>query len=126
MKNLALEKRFLSTTGRINRKIFILYAISFCLFSLVLIIPTLFIVFSINNDRNIDLIITIVSTLLELALLPSLFLSVKRLHDVEKSAVWIILYVVPIINIGLFLYLCCVKGTVGENKYGEDPLNLNL
>ena len=34
MKNASLEERFLSTKGRINRKIFILYAVCFILFCL--------------------------------------------------------------------------------------------
>lgn len=126
MKNWALEKRFLSTKGRINRKIFILYAISYCLFCLVLLVPTLFIIFSITDDNIIEFITAVVATLLELALLPSLFLSIRRLHDIEKSALWILLYVIPLVNIGLFLYLCLKKGTNGVNKYGEDPLKLNL
>lgn len=68
----------------------------------------------------------IVSTLIELALLPSLFLGIKRLHDLDKSAVWIILCVIPLINMLFFAYLCLIKGTDGDNKYGKDPLSLDL
>lgn len=47
-------------------------------------------------------------------LLPSLAVSVRRLHDVNKSG-WF--YLVPFYN----LYLLCIDGTRGENAYGEDP-----
>ena len=36
------------------------------------------------------------------------------------------LYVIPFINILFFLYLCLAKGTSGENKYGPDPLDLEI
>lgn len=126
MKNMSLETRFLSTKGRINRKIFILYAVSFILFCLFLIIPTLLIVISTTDEMIIDISVSIVSTLIELALLPSLFLGIKRLHDLNNSAVWIILYVIPLINILFFIYLCLIKGTTGDNKYGKDPLTFDL
>lgn len=126
MKNISLEERFLSTKGRINRKIFILYAISFILFCLFLIIPTLLIVISTTDETIVDISASIVSILIELALLPSLFLGIKRLHDLDKSAVWIVLYVIPLINILFFIYLCLRRGTIGDNKYGKDPLTLDL
>ena len=112
MKNASLEERFLSTKGRINRKIFILYAVCFILFCLFLIIPTFLVIISTTDGTVVDISISIVSTLIELALLPSLFLGIKRLHDLDKSAVWII--------------LCLIKGTDGDNKYGKDPLSLDL
>ena len=123
MKNASLEERFLSTKGRINRKIFILYAVCFILFCLFLIIPTFLVIIS---GTVVDISISIVSTLIELALLPSLFLGIKRLHDLDKSAVWIILCVIPLINMLFFAYLCLIKGTDGDNKYGKDPLSLDL
>ena len=51
---------------------------------------------------------------------------VKRLHDLDKSAVWIILCVIPLINMLFLAYLCLIKGTDGDNKYGKDPLSLDL
>ena len=126
MKNASLEERFLSTKGRINRKIFILYAVCFILFCLFLIIPTFLVIISTTDGTVVDISVSIVSTLIELALLPSLFLGIKRLHDLDKSAVWIILCVIPLINMLFFAYLCLIKGTDGDNKYGKDPLSLDL
>ena len=121
MKNSSLEERFLSTKGRINRKIFILYAVCFILFCLFLIIPTFLVIISTTDGTVVDISISIVSTLIELALL-----GIKRLHDLDKSAVWIILCVIPLINMLFFAYLCLIKGTDGDNKYGKDPLSLDL
>lgn len=126
MKNLHLEQRFLSTKGRINRQIFILYFICFLLFATVMIVPTSSIIIGTSSDFVIEVITTISSVIIEIAFIPSLFLTAKRLHDLNKSAVYMTLYVIPFINILFFLYLCLAKGTSGENKYGPDPLNLEI
>ena len=119
---MTLEQQFLSTEGRINRKIFILYLIAFNLLMLVLAVPMFFINFG-NDDFAVEIISTAISAIVELAMLPGFFLSVKRLHDLNKSAVFIVLYLVPLVNIIFLLYLICFKGTKGENRYGSNPLN---
>ena len=56
----------------------------------------------------------VLSTLYYLALaIPGLAVSVRRLHDVDKSG-WFIL--VPVYN----LILLCTEGTHGDNSYGQD------
>lgn len=47
-------------------------------------------------------------------LLPSVAVGVRRMHDINKSG-WF--YLIPFYN----LYLCCLDGTAGENRYGRDP-----
>ena len=47
-------------------------------------------------------------------LLPGIAVSIRRMHDVEKSG-WFIL--IPIYN----LILACTEGTRGPNEYGPDP-----
>ena len=47
-------------------------------------------------------------------LLPAIGVSIRRMHDVNKSG-WYSL--IPLYNI----ILCCTKGTEGENDYGPDP-----
>lgn len=70
-------------------------------------------------------------------LLPSISLSVRRLHDLNKSGWWLLLplvclpifLIVPvlamlvILGIGvLFLVWYCTRGTAGDNRFGPDPL----
>ena len=57
-------------------------------------------------------------------LLPSLAVQVRRLHDMERSAWWLLLLVPPITIIGVFvlLIMSIFPGTPGPNRYGPDPL----
>jgi len=49
-------------------------------------------------------------------------ITVKRLHDLNMSAWYYFLFLIPLINLGLGLTLLFKKGTPGPNKFGEDPL----
>lgn len=50
----------------------------------------------------------------------SLSISIKRLHDVNRSGFFLLLAVVPLINLYL-LFLYISPGTAGPNKYGPPP-----
>lgn len=57
-------------------------------------------------------ILTLIWVLLNL--IPAIAVSVRRVHDVDKSG-WFIL--IPIYN----LILYCTNGTSGPNRFGPDP-----
>lgn len=61
--------------------------------------------------------------LLALALIvPSIAVSVRRLHDIDKSGWWVLIALVPLVGGLILLYFTVQRGTVGPNQYGEDPL----
>lgn len=53
-------------------------------------------------------------------LLPSIAVSVRRLHDIDCSGWWILVSLIPLLGIVFFLFMVRA-GTVGENAYGPDP-----
>ena len=53
----------------------------------------------------------------------SLAQGVKRLHDLDKSGWLLIIGLIPIVNIAFGLYMIFADGTVGPNRYGNDPKN---
>lgn len=48
---------------------------------------------------------------------------VKRLHDVDKSGWFVLFLIIPVINFILGIYMLFADGTVGPNRYGNDPKN---
>jgi uncharacterized membrane protein YhaH (DUF805 family) len=54
----------------------------------------------------------------------SIAVGIKRFHDRNKSGVWILIIFVPVIG-GLWYLIECgfLRGTVGPNDYGSDPLS---
>lgn len=47
----------------------------------------------------------------------------KRLHDLDKPAWWIVGMFIPLVNFVLGLFMLFGDGTVGPNQYGLDPKN---
>ncbi len=47
---------------------------------------------------------------------------VKRWHDHDKSGVWLLIGLIPYAGgIISFIFLGCMRGTDGDNRYGDDP-----
>ncbi len=55
-------------------------------------------------------------------LLPSIAVSVRRLHDIDKSGWWYLLWLVLIIGWILLIVWACRKGDEMQNRFGSDPL----
>lgn len=55
-------------------------------------------------------------------LLPALAVTIRRLHDTDRSGWWILIALVPVIGIVLLVFMV-LPGTSGDNQYGPDPLN---
>jgi uncharacterized membrane protein YhaH (DUF805 family) len=56
-----------------------------------------------------------------LLFLPGLAVSIRRLHDIDRSGYWVLIAMTGI-GILLLIYWACVKGTTGNNDFGPDPL----
>jgi uncharacterized membrane protein YhaH (DUF805 family) len=54
-------------------------------------------------------------------LLLSLPVSMRRLHDTERSGRWMLLFFLPLIGIFVLIIWWVEQGTAGDNKYGADP-----
>ena len=54
---------------------------------------------------------------------PSLAVSIRRLHDQGKSGWLYLVSFIPYIGGIILLVLMCIAGDEGENEYGPDPKN---
>lgn len=57
-------------------------------------------------------------------LIPRLAVTVRRLHDSDKSGWWILIAMLPFGGIVLLVFYC-LDGTRGPNRYGPDPKGPN-
>jgi uncharacterized membrane protein YhaH (DUF805 family) len=60
------------------------------------------------------------------ALVPSLALCVRRLHDIDKSGWWILIGLVPAVGGIVLLVMAALAGTPGANQFGSDPKAASL
>lgn len=54
--------------------------------------------------------------------LPSLAVTSRRLHDLDKSGWWQLLWAIPIIGWIVLIVWLAQRGTPGPNRFGPDPL----
>jgi uncharacterized membrane protein YhaH (DUF805 family) len=132
---------FISARGRINRAkfwiaILVLAAVGVLFTAMVLL----------SGESKAAILINGISSLLIAA--SGILVGIKRLHDRNKSGWWILLfYVAPFVMLSIgfagwansvvvtvlgllalafyvwsLVELGCLKGTIGQNKYGPDPL----
>lgn len=63
-----------------------------------------------------------ISLIVSLALLiPGIAVTVRRLHDTDRSGWWYLLTFLCGIGAIIVLIFCIIDGTPGPNKYGESP-----
>jgi uncharacterized membrane protein YhaH (DUF805 family)/ribosomal protein S27AE len=71
-----------------------------------------------------DVIFAILPLIIGLAfVIPVVSVTCRRLHDLDQSAAWAFIIIVPLISLILLLWLI-LKGTAGNNRFGPDPTSL--
>ena len=108
-----MKDKYATFNGRARRKEYW----SFVLFNFLISVCVSALAHSFNSSGYNAL-----STIVGLALLvPSLAVGVRRLHDINKDGLWILLGLIPIIG-WIILIIWYVKPVdIGQNQYGEDP-----
>ncbi|WP_230947810.1 DUF805 domain-containing protein [Burkholderia territorii] len=76
-----------------------------------------------RDASALSLLLLIVAAVVSLALvLPSLAVTVRRLHDTGRSGWFLLVGFVPIVGGILLLVWMCSRGTNGPNRFGLDPI----
>lgn len=64
----------------------------------------------------------LLSSLYSLAvLLPSIAVSVRRLHDIGRTGWWLLIAFIPLIGAIVLLVFAVLDSTPGDNQYGPNP-----
>ncbi|WP_197412552.1 DUF805 domain-containing protein [Novosphingobium sp. Fuku2-ISO-50] len=59
------------------------------------------------------------------SLIPHLAVTVRRLHDQDRSGWLLLLGLIPFLGWFALLVLMCLEGTHGANSYGPDPKQIH-
>ena len=110
-----LVKHYADFSGRANRKQFWLYALWLCVVYIVIGILS-----AALGEKAGNAVIALVGLAL---LVPNLAMTVRRLHDTDRSGWWVLISFLPLIG-GLILFVFeLLPGTPGENRFGNQPQN---
>jgi uncharacterized membrane protein YhaH (DUF805 family) len=54
--------------------------------------------------------------------LPLVSVGIRRLHDLDRSGWWYLLFLIPLVGWIILIFWFCTKGTDGPNRFGADRL----
>ncbi len=54
-------------------------------------------------------------------LIPAIAVSVRRLHDTDRTGWWILIGFIPVIGAIVLLVFMLLEGDSGDNQYGPNP-----
>jgi uncharacterized membrane protein YhaH (DUF805 family) len=93
----------------------------FSLFSFFIII-ILSVIDIVTGTFNVNVGLGLLGGIYTLAvLIPSIAVSVRRLHDTDRSGWWFLINGIPLIGVIVFLVFTGQDGTPGDNQYGSNP-----
>lgn len=119
-KEAVFKELFFTSKGRLNRKSYIYRSI---FLSLVLSVIQAVLTFASNTIGALELLFAVLLLVLGIfGVVASIMMLARRLHDLDKCGWWMLLLIVPLVNLFFCLYLLFFKGTEGPNEYGDDPL----
>jgi uncharacterized membrane protein YhaH (DUF805 family) len=107
-------KKYADFTGRARRREFWMFALANCIVGLVFGILT--------RIPILGVLFTIISGFYSLLILiPGIAVSVRRLHDTNKSGWLLFLCFIPVVGVIVLFLFCAQEGYPGDNQYGPDP-----
>lgn len=112
----SIKEKYLSFEGRLNRKPYFLRGLLMGVVTSILMG-----IFAALADKLAIFYILVVAVYV-LAFVCGVSLGVRRLHDLNRTGWMFLLFLIPLVNIALAIYMLFFRGTEGHNKYGPDPL----
>jgi uncharacterized membrane protein YhaH (DUF805 family) len=109
-------KKYAIFSGRTGRKEFWLFALYF--YTLALIINFLDIFLGTIDEQSGYGVLSGIFTIG--SIIPWVSITVRRLHDIDKSGWWYPLILIPIVNI----WLLSKKGDLEDNRFGKSPYSV--
>jgi uncharacterized membrane protein YhaH (DUF805 family) len=110
-------KKYAVFAGRARRKEFWFFVLVNTLIAIALAVIDM-----LTGTFDEDVGLGLLSGLYAVAMIvPSIAVTVRRLHDTDRSGWWYLLVFVPVIGGLVILVFMCLDGTPGSNRFGPNP-----
>jgi uncharacterized membrane protein YhaH (DUF805 family) len=114
---LAAWRKFAVFTGRSRRKEYWFFAL-FNFIALVLLASVDYATGTLDEEMGVGLLSGIYTLA---AIIPSIGVSIRRLHDIGRTGWWILIGFVPLIGSIVLLVFALLDSQPGDNQYGPNP-----
>ena len=114
-------QQYVGFSGRATRSEFWFFYLSFVVASMGMLVLTIVSAFVLDALMGLMGLLSMVTTLA--FFLPSLSVTVRRLHDLGKSGWMFLVVLIPLAGLILLLVWCISDGEAFDNAYGAVPTN---
>ncbi|MBR1807455.1 MAG: DUF805 domain-containing protein [Selenomonadaceae bacterium] len=118
----SIAEMFLTTNGRLNRLRYFKRALVIGVASTILAFAIVAATMTPSGDDISMLGYVLFAVMCLVTAVPHFMLMIRRLHDLDKDGLFVLLMLIPAVNSIFALYLLFAPGTRGANKYGADPI----
>ena len=115
-------KKYADFSGRARRKEYWLFVLFNIIISCVLTVID-FMVGTYNQAVGIGVLTGIYALAV---VIPGIAVSVRRLHDTDRTGWWLLIVLVPIVGPIVLIVFMCIDGTPGTNRFGPSPKEVPL
>lgn len=119
-EEMSLSQLLFSTEGRIPRSTYWYFLLAYFMIGIIaLLIDIMVGTFVYVGNGGTGLFMTLISFIM---MYPTFAVYIKRLHDRNRSGWFVLLAMIPFVNIWVGIEVAFLRGTYGDNQYGADPL----
>lgn len=111
------EPKVWSFSGRLGRMRLVAYTFYMSLITM----PLVWVAMAFMFSDNFGLGVLVYLAVLGGSLMFGVSMYARRLHDLNQPGIWLLLLIVPLVNLGLMIYLFFFRGNDGANQYGPKP-----
>lgn len=123
---LKVLKQYVDFNGRARRKEYWMFVLIHIIIIGVLSFVT-FLGSDILSSRGSDfdyMIFILIGIYILATILPTIAVTVRRLHDINKSGWWYLINFLPYVGGFILLIFNCMDSIDGPNKWGKNPKNI--
>ena len=116
------QPKIFSFSGRIGRMRYLAYGIGINFLLMAVMIPLGGVTAAMGGEAGMSMIGMVVIAIFYLAtVVISVMFAKRRLNDLNRSGWWFLLFLVPIVNLLMAIYLVFFPGSESVNKFGPPP-----
>ena len=117
------QPRVFAFNGRIGRMRYLAYGIGVNLVLTAVMTPLLGASAAVGGDQATTLLgMVAIGVYYLITIVVSVMFAKRRLNDLNRSGWWLLLFIVPVVNLLLAIYLIFFPGSDGTNNFGPAPV----
>ena len=112
-------KKYAVFNGRASRKEFWYFFLFHTIFMTVFIV-SIYATGTVTPGKGVGLLNGLYFLYFLATIIPSYAVSVRRLHDIDRSGWWVLIVLIPFVGIVLLVW-AAQDSSPGENRFGQNP-----